>query len=201
MPTYSGSWLDRVIVQTQTGGLRAFNNTSGTWTSTGAKIPRHYGLTMTQNNPVVPTPYKTGTRSTLVGVRGRRSGTFSFSFPLIPNGAAGVVPDCDPLLAATFGQAGTVVASTSVTYNFLDNGFIPFGIFRYNKSGGSSPTNFYGGGCVVQRYTINLGGEYLTATVEGKALYIGDSQQFPSYTGIDLPAAMAQTAAKKAKAD
>jgi hypothetical protein len=190
MAVYSGSWLDRVVVQTQAASApRTFNNASGTWTNTGSAIPRHINLTLTQNKPVVPTPYKTGTRSTLVGLAGRRSGTFSFTGPLVPSGTAGTAPDCDPLLQGVFGSAATIVAATSATYTFTDSGFIPFGFFRYNKSGGSSPTNFYALGCTAQRYTINLGGEYLTHTIEGKCVAIGDSQQFSSYTGVDLVAA------------
>lgn len=190
MAVYSGSWLDRVLIQVQAASApRTITNSSGTWTSTGTTNPRHMSLVLTQNKPVVPTPYKTGTRSTLVGLAGRRSGTFSYNGPLIPSGAAGTVPDSDPLFQSIFGTTATIVPSTSVTYSFLDNGFIPLAFFRYNKSGGSSPTNFYALGSVIQRYTINLGGEYLTHTAEGKCVAIGDSTQFASYSGNDAVAA------------
>lgn len=186
MAVYSASALDAVYVQAQAANSpRTIPNSSGTWTATGSILARHETLQFTQNRPVVNRPDKTGTKSYLVGITGRSSGSFTATFPLIPNGAAGTAPDLDPILQCVFGQAATVVAATSVTYNFLDSGFIPISFFRYNKSGGSSPTNFYAGGCVVQRLTLHLGGDYLMMTAEGKCVFIGDSQQFSSYTGND----------------
>ena len=168
---YSSSWLDQVLLQLQTtsgASLRVLPNTGGTWVNTTAVLARHQALTMTQNKPVVPTPYKTGDRSTLIGAPGRRSGSFSVTLPIVPNGVAGTAPDIDPIFQAAFGGAGTVVSSTSVTYKCVDQGFLPLAILRYNMSGGSSPTNFMAGGAVVQRLTINMGGEYLTVTATSR---------------------------------
>src|SRR5215471_7953195 len=152
---YSSSPLDRVFAQVQASSApRTLPNTSGTWNSAGAKLCRHTNLSLTANRPVAEMPYKTGTRSTMIGVTARTSGSFSYSGPLIPAGVAGTAPDLDPFFQGAFGQA-----PASGVYTFLDSGFIPVAMFRYNKSGGVNPTNWYAGGGIVQRLTINLGGE------------------------------------------
>jgi hypothetical protein len=193
MPVYSASSLDEVFVQAMTSLLVA-PNTTGVWSSTGSILARHTTCNFTQNNPVAPTQYKTGNRSNPISIAGRKSGAFSFSAPLIPNGAAGVAPDLAPILNAIFGAPGTVVATTSVTYNFLDSGFLPFLLARFNLSGGTTPTHQFAGGCIPQRCSITMGGDYLMLSVDGKAVFASDSTQFASYTGNDLPAAFGLTA-------
>jgi hypothetical protein len=123
-------------------------------------------------------PYKTGTRSTMIGVTARTSGPFSYSGPLIPAGVAGTAPDLDPFFQGAFGQP-----AASGVYTFLDSGFIPVAMFRYNTSGGVNPTNWYAGGGIVQRLTINLSGEFLTITAEGKCVVIGTRPSLPATPG------------------
>ena len=194
MAVYSASALDAVYVQAQAANTpRTIPNAAGTWTSAGSILARHESLQLTSNRAVADRPDKTGTKSRLVGITARTSGSFTYTGPLVPNGAAGTAPDLDPILQSLFGQPATIVAATSATYNFLDSGFIPISFFRYNKSGGSSPTNFYAGGCLVQRLTLHLGGDYLMMTVEGKCVVVGDSAQFASYTGNDAIAKLGLT--------
>ena len=108
---------------------------------------------------------------------------------LIPSGAAGTAPDDDPILQAIFGAAQTTVASTSVTYNLGENIYLLF-LPRYNQTpGASSPTNVYVVGAVPQTVKFTGGGNFLSYEIQGNGVAGGDSQNFASYTGADLPAA------------
>lgn len=68
----------------------------------------------------IPSNDKTGTISEAVGAAGPRGGRWSLEWEARPNGTAAVVPDCDPIFQATWGQAATVVPSTSVEYSFAN---------------------------------------------------------------------------------
>lgn len=190
MPTvYSASRLDRVFVQAQVAGTpRTITNSAGTWTNTGAKLTRHQSFSLTTNRPATDAPYKTGTRSNLVGIAGRTSGSFSWSGPLIPNGVTLTAPDTDAFFQSAFGAA-----SASGVYTFNDTGLIPLSFFQFNRSGGSSPTNYYAGGGIVQRLTIQFGGEHLMMSVEGKVVAVGNSATFSSYTGAEATSAFGLT--------
>ena len=190
---YSASRLDRVFVQAQAASTpRTIPNAGGTWTNTGAILARHQSLTLTQNNQVVEVPYKTGTRSTVAGIAGRKSGAVSLTVPLIPSGVAGTLPDLDMIFKSAFGQAAT--GTVTKIYNFNETGVLPFALFRFNRSGGSSPTHQLAGGCIPQRLTFNLGGEVAMMTVDAKCVFVSDSAQFSSYTTPDDIAKFALTA-------
>lgn len=120
---------------------------------------------------------KTGTRTTFTGVGGRRHGTFSIEMELRANGAAGVVPDCDPLLQALFGQAGVVVATTSVTYSLNDN-IVSFTAYNYRTP--STVSQQVALGCIVQRATFKLGENIATCTLSGVAYFVPDTFIFAS---------------------
>ncbi len=190
MAVYSASALSRVFAQLQASNTpRTITNSSGTWTNTGSILTRHASCSFTRQRGVSPRPDKTGTRSSLVGIPGRTGGAFSWSGPLIPSGAAGTAPDLGEIfLKSAFGQAGTVVASTSVTYSFADTGIFPFALFMFNRSGGSSPTHEVAFGCVPQRIVLTFGGEYVMMSVDGKCVAIMSSTEFASYTGNDAVA-------------
>lgn len=174
MAVYSASALDAVYLLAQTA------NTPRTIANlTGAKFTRHQSCQFTQNRPVPPAPFKTGTRSQLIGIAGRTSAGFSWSGPLIPNGVAATAPDTGVLLQSAMG------AVTGATYSFSDTVYLPFLLARFNKSGGSSPTHQIAGGCIAQRLTITGGGDHLMMSVDGASVAICDSTQFASYTGYD----------------
>ncbi len=171
--------------QLQSGGTRIINNSSGTWTSTGAAKLRFNTFNLSQQNAVNTPTYKTGKRSPLLGLRGRQAGTFTLSKPFIPSGAAGTAPDDDPILQSFMGQAGTVVASTSVTYS-LSDALLYLAFFLYNQTpGASSPTNSYVLGAVPQTVRFIGGGNFLDYEVQGVAVGVGDSVNFAAYTGGD----------------
>ncbi len=97
------------------------NNTAGAATVLGSDAVRIASLDTTASQATVKRDVKTGSLTPIVEVASRPSGTWSLATELSSNGAAGVKPDLDDLLAASFGKASTVVASTSVTYALADN--------------------------------------------------------------------------------
>lgn len=175
MAVYSASALDAVYIQSQTA------NTPRTIANlTGAQLTRHQSCSFVQGRPVTVAPYKTGTRSSLVGIAGRTAASFNWSGPLIPNGVTLTAPDTDLFFKSAFG-----LAISSGVYAFGDTSYFPYALARFNKSGGSSPTNQICGGCITQSLTITGGGEHLMLSVAGKAVAVCDSTQFSSYTGYD----------------
>jgi hypothetical protein len=179
--------------QLQTGGPRVVNNTSGTWNSTGAKKLRYDSFSVTPQNAINTPTYKTGKRSPLAGVRGRQGVTSTLSKPFIPSGAAGTVPDDDPLLQAIFGAAGVTVASTSVTYSLGETLYYLF-LPRFNNTPGlSSPTNLYVLGGVPTSVRFTGGANFLNYEIQMAGVGAGDSQNFASYTGGDAVLAGALT--------
>lgn len=181
MSVYSGSRLESLYVQKQSAA-RTFTNSSGTWTNTGAQLCRHDKFTATPNNPINSPVFKTGDLSLLAGIRGRQSGTATYAGPLIPSGTAGTAPDLDAILQSVFGATATIVSSTSVTYN-LGKTVYPIGFFRYNKSGGSSPTNTYALGCAPTQFKLSGNQSFLNIDTTFAAVGIGDSVNFASYSG------------------
>jgi hypothetical protein len=65
-------------------------------------------------------PDKTGTRSMEGMVGGRKVGRWSIEMSTAANGVSGVVPDCDPILEAAFGQAAAVGAGTTAITSSTD---------------------------------------------------------------------------------
>lgn len=185
MPNYSSNRLQTAYAQLQgVGNLRAINQSAGTWNNANTKKLRYTTFRATPENPVVDVNYKTGNSSQPIGIRGRSRATWSLELPIIPSGTAGTAPDQDPLFQHIFGQAATVVASTSVTYNLAD-AVNPLAIFTYDKSGLSPATHQYVvGGCAqTARFTLNAA--FLMMSLDGMAVYAPDSATFSSYIGPD----------------
>ena len=124
---------------------------------------------------------KTGTRTTFPGVGGRRHGTFQIDMELRGNGVAGVKPDCDVLLQAIFGKAGTISAGVSVTYG-LDDAIVSFTAYNYRTP--STVAQQVAIGCIVQRATFKLGENIATCSMSGMALFVPDTFIFSS---LDAP--------------
>lgn len=114
MPNYALTRNERVYPFMQT--------TFGTATAlTGSQACRIVKFSANNQVPIMTRPDKTGSRSLEQGIPGRRVGQWEVDMSLAANGAPGVVPDCDMFLQLLFGQAATVVASTSCTYAINDN--------------------------------------------------------------------------------
>lgn len=185
MPVPSSNRQQTVWAQLQPGGSRVVPNSGGTWTNTTAVKLRYDTLGITPENQLMTPTYKTGTRSPLLGVRGRQGASWTLSKDLIPSGALGWVPDDDPILQAVFGAPATAVASTSVTYNLGETIYFLF-FSRYNKTPGmTNPTNAYLLGSVPQSCKFTGGGNFLKYDISGGAVGTGTSLNFGSYSGAD----------------
>jgi hypothetical protein len=183
MPTYSSSLRRRLWLAPQAAGaFRTIPNTSGTWTTTGAQVIPFSDATFTPGNPVNDQPFITGNASTIAGVRGRNTGGINISAPVIPSGSAGVVPNLNLLLQAAFGAAPAIVATTSVTYNFVD-ALLPFLALAYDESGSTTLTKMYSMGTLPKTLTFQLNGNFLTMTADCGCIGVGDSDNFPAYAG------------------
>lgn len=173
----------RLFSQIQTGGYAAFNQTSGTWTNTLAKMIRldQGSLGGNRNAAYSPFPVLTGNRSTVVGVRGRKNATWSIrGLPIIPSGAAGTVPDTDHFFQSAFGAAATLVTSTSATYNLSDAGTFPLSLFFFNHLS-TAFTQFAYWGCGITRMRFNFNGLFLTMDLDGFAGYQIDNTGFAAF--------------------
>jgi hypothetical protein len=170
MANYSISRQERVYLFSETtfGVIPTVSNTN---------FSRHIqsGLAAVVN--LYPRPDKTGTRSQSVGILGRKQATWSLSQSLAGNGAAGTAPDVAPILTALFGQAGTVVPATSVTYNISDPAVIPsFSLFSFRTP--STLDQRIVLGAVVGDATFQLGQNVATWSANGTGIWCLDSDTF-----------------------
>lgn len=170
----------RIYLDAQTGGFGTVNNSSGTWTNTNAVyLPAmENAVRLTPNMPRTPVPILTGTRSYRSSILGRKTALWELNnIPIIPSGAAGTAPQTDLLWQNIFGQAGTVVASTSVAYSFLDSGFIPLTIFDF-MHGVSTLMQRLAWGCFCTEFTITFNGNIFEGSFRGFGGYRLDSTNF-----------------------
>ena len=154
-----------------------FNNTAGASTISGSNCAKFVKATFTPDTGLIRSKSKTGTRTVPAGTAGRRGGKFSIQFELIPNGSPGVAPDINPVLQAIFGQAPTIVASTSVNYTLADS-VVGFNVFSFRTP--STVMQRAALGCVVDRFEMNLGQDVADLTVSGTCMAIIDSMTFAS---------------------
>jgi len=180
MASFNPSRTKRIFAQQQTA-FSSFNNSSGTWTNTGAKLQRADlgSLTLARSAPYSRFPVLTGTPSEIAGIRGRKSASWDIrGLPIIPSGAAGTVPDSDVFFQNAFGQAATIVSSTSTTYNLTAGTVVyPFSLFEF-QHGSTTLTSRAAWGCVVQRAVYNFNGPFITMDLQGQAGYLIDNVGF-----------------------
>lgn len=124
--------FERVFAQVESAWGVA-PNSSGTATVAGADYVRHTRCEMVPAGTRIASSDKTGTKSATRGAIGSRSGRWTLQQEIRPSGTAGTAPDVDPLLQAAFGQAPTVVASTSVTYNLHATAIKSATIYRFRS--------------------------------------------------------------------
>jgi len=180
MANFNSSRYTRLFSQIQTS-FTAFNNTSGTWTNTGAQMQRvdQGSLSITRNAPYSRFPVLTGTRSEVAGIRGRKSASWEVrGMPLIPSGVAGTAPDCDSILQNIFGAAST--GSGQNVYAFSDTGYLPLSLFEF-RHGSTTLTSRAVWGAVVTRVVWNFNGPFLTQDLTGAAGYAIDSTGFADF--------------------
>ena len=173
---FSFSRNERIYLQTETT-FGVIPNTGGTATLSGADACRHIRASLVPEVELLVRPDKTGTRTATPGVAGRRSGRWSVEMSLAASGTAGVVPDCDPILVALFGQAATIQSGVSVTYNLADT-VRSFTLWRFRTP--SSVMQQVAFGCVVNEATFRLGENVATWSASGECKWVLDSVNFAS---------------------
>jgi hypothetical protein len=112
MANYALSRLEHLYLQMETT-YGQIPNTAGTATVANANACRFIKWMSDTQAALIERPDKTGTRSAMVGVLGRKYARWSGDMSIAPNGVAGTVPDMDPLMQAAFGQAGVATSGTS----------------------------------------------------------------------------------------
>jgi len=147
-------------------------------TLAGANCMRHTKCTLVADQAYIPSSDKTGSISATRGKPGARGGRWSLEWEARPNGAAGTKADCDPILEAAFGAAGTVVASTSVTYN-LASAIKSFTLGRYRQP--ATVMQQIGIGCVVGELGFTFEQQAnCKFSASGTSLWVPDSVTFSS---------------------
>lgn len=111
MSDFSFSRVERAYVQTQPT-FGTIPNSSGTATVAASDAMRFMHMEITSDTALLVRDDKTGTRSQEGMTGGRRVGRWNISLDLAANGTAGVLPDCDPVLQAIFGQTATIGAGS-----------------------------------------------------------------------------------------
>jgi hypothetical protein len=180
MPIFASPRYRRIFTQLQSGGLRIINNTSGTWTNTGINFIRasENAVKLSPVMPKTPVPILTGTRSSQPDILGRKSANWELNnVPIIPNGAAGVVPDTDHLWQNAFGGTATIVAATSATYNFSDTGYLPLTILDFMHSQPTLTSRLVFG-AFTEEIDITFNSPILQANFRGSGVYRLDSNNF-----------------------
>jgi hypothetical protein len=166
-------------------------NSAGTATLAAADAIRHLSGSIVAAGDVIPTRAKTGDRSNLAGQLGRRSARFDLEVPLMGSGAAGTAPDVEAVWEAIFGKAGTVVASTSVTYDFADV-VAGLAFWLFNSPTGASTVDRVVGGGIITEFEINPNpGDIATLRVSGPGVYVANK---PNFASIDSGGKMGLTA-------
>jgi hypothetical protein len=177
MPNYGISRQERIYLLSETtfGTIPTVTNSNACRTMPGSM------LTATVAN--YPRPDKTGTRSQVIGIPGRKAASWSVTQSLAGNGTAGTTPDCSPILRALFGIVGgsgtgeAIVGGTSVTYTLVDPVQPPsMSLFSFR-----TPTTLSQRiveGAVCSQATFTLGQNIATWTANGTGIWCLDSGNF-----------------------
>jgi len=171
---------ERVYLQVTHPWAGEVPNSAGSATVGNNDACRHIACDMRALGDVIQSRAKTGSRSRLSGLGGRRGASFSLEVPLMGSGAAGTAPDCAPILEAIFGQTGQVSAGVSVTYELADT--VPELIvwsFRTPDGTDTWQRVLFGGVVGDFEITPNQDGE-ATLRVNGAGEYVVNKPKFAS---------------------
>ena len=171
---YAFSRNERVYLQKETA-FGTIPNTGGTASVSGSNACRHVKTSLVPDVALLVRPDKTGSRTQTVGVAGRKLGKWSLDMSLAANGAAGVVPDCDPLLVALFGADATISTGVSVSYALAD---VVKSLCLWRFRTPAAVMQQMALGAVVSDATFNLGQDIASWTMNGEALWVLDSVNF-----------------------
>jgi len=174
MPNFALSRLERLYTQVEST-FGTIPNSTGTATVAASNACRLIKFDVANKAALIERPDKTGTRSKMVGVLGRKHATWSAEMSLAPNGVAGVVPDCDPLLQAIFGQASTIVADTSCTYSLVD-AIKSLSMWSFRQPSTIDQRVIHG--AVAQEMTIEAGADVAMIKFNGEGIWALEKNQF-----------------------
>src|SRR5664279_1344995 len=113
--------VSQIAYVTKEAVFGTVNNLTGGAILVASDAVRIASLDTAPSQATVKRDVKTGSLTPIVEVPSRPAGTWNLATELYGNGAPGVKPDLDDILAAAFGKPSTVLASTSVTYGLADN--------------------------------------------------------------------------------
>lgn len=173
---YSPSRNERVYLLAESSfGVPA---TAGAVSLAAARATRFTKCELTGAVGMVTRPDKTGVRSNSPGIAGPRTGTWGLPMSLAPGASAGVVPDCDLILKSLFGQVGTVVTSTSVTYTLEPTDIVYPSFSLWNFRSPSSVLQRAAIGCLAKTMRVSFGSDILAAEFGGPCLWVLDNEQY-----------------------
>ena len=189
--SFAISRLERIYLQVQTA-YGTIPNAAGVASVGNANACRFIKAVLDNDVATIKRTDKTGSRSATAGQAGRKFAKWSVEQSLAPNGVAGTIPDCDPILQGLFGQAGSVTTATvgngfpagtdvlsgaaCVKYALSDN-IIPFALWSFRQP--STVDQRVAFGCGVDRTSFQLGQEGLaTWSAEGEAKWVLSSNQY-----------------------
>lgn len=163
---YSKDQLGFVVNETTFGTIPSISN-SNAFKATS--------LVINASPALIDQPDKTGSLDFLLGAKGRKAATWSMKCAARGNGAAGTAPDVGPFFQALFGQAPTIVASTSVTYTLAD--LSPsLSIYSFRKP--STVTQQVALGAVVDTFQTTFGPDTAYWEFGGTALWGLSTDEF-----------------------
>lgn len=170
------SQAERLFLEVESA-YGTINNTGGTASVGNSNACRHISCELTPLPELATRPDKHYILSPIAKQVVYRQASFSVKMALAGSGSAGVKPNCDPLLQAAFGQAGTVSAGVSVTYSLADL-ISSVSIWSFLSTAGAIQRCLAGG--VVNSMTISFGPGFAEITFDGVGKWMVDSKSFAS---------------------
>ena len=170
---------ERLFVQVQSA-FGTINNSGGTWAASGAQLLRvnDGSSTLMAVTPLTPQDWKTGTRSSLPGIMGRKSGSWSLNnIPIVPSGTAGNAPDVDALLQSIFWQAPANTVGVKMTYTFSDETPIPITILKFSHAQ-TTLTQKVICNAICDNASFTFNGNTFEGSFSGTAFYGLDNDNF-----------------------
>ena len=136
-------------------------------------------LVTNNEDPLLRSAPQTGTRAMRTGASGRDSRGGDVAVPMSGGGADGTAADMEALLADAFGQAGTVVATTAVTYNLADAN-PALSLWSYRDPSSVETWDEVCHGAVVETLAVTSSEELATVEMSGIGTYVADKPNFSS---------------------
>jgi hypothetical protein len=175
----SSSQIGYVQVETTYGEIP---NSTGTATVANADAFRLINLVTKGDTNQVARPSKTTTLSRTAGILSKKAGNWSTRVELAGSGAAGTAPDIDPFIRAAMGKAGTVVASTSVTYA-LEDASPSLSVWNFRDP--ATMEQLVALGAIVASLRVNVTQDSSEIEFSGPCRYVTPSEGF---SGLDATA-------------